>query len=87
MAAVGAVLSIYGAKELLSYGRTGPWRWYLGLLPFLVSCAFGIVVGLFTTLWLSKAGLAWWGSGLIGALAASIWNYGALGRHGWSGAR
>jgi dolichol-phosphate mannosyltransferase len=87
MAAVGAVLSIYGAKELLSYRRTGPWRWYLGLLPFLVSCAFGIVVGLFTTLWLSKAGLAWWGSGWIGALAASIWNYGALGRHGWSATR
>jgi len=87
MAAVGAVFSIYAAKELLSYGRTGPWRWYLGLFPFLISCAFGIVVGLLTTLWLSKTGLEWWCSGLIGGLAASIWNYGALGRHGWSAAR
>jgi putative flippase GtrA len=81
---IAGSMTIYGIEALLSYRRRGPWRWYLGLLPFLVSCGAGMAGSVLLALWLAGHDVDWFIAGLCGAAAALWWNAGAVDRHGWS---
>jgi dolichol-phosphate mannosyltransferase len=81
--ALAACVTIYAVTEALAYRRRGSWRWYLGLPPFIASCAFGILANVLLTSWLSAHGAAWPLAGALGAAFGMAWNYGAIGRHGW----
>lgn len=83
-AAIAASVTLYGIRTMLSYRRRGPWRWYLGLLPFLASCSFGILGSVMLASWLAGLGMDWFAAGLCGALIGLWWNEGAVSRHGWS---
>ena len=87
IAAVGACIMTYCANEMLSYQRRGSWRWYLGLPPFLGSCALGLAGSVMLAIWLAQHGAGWFTAGFGGALIGLWWNYGAADRHGWSSAR
>ncbi len=84
IAAIAACALTYGIKEALSYQTRGSWRWYLGLLPFLASCAPGIAGSILLAAWFGGLGTNAFGAGLCGALVGLWWNYGAADRHGWA---
>ena len=81
-AGIALCLVTYGLQELLSYGRSGPWRWYLGLLPFLASRVVGLLAAVLITRWLVEAGLGVSVSAFAGAVALIWWNYDAVYRYG-----
>jgi dolichol-phosphate mannosyltransferase len=72
----------YALQEWLSYRRTGPWRWYLGLVPFLVSRAVGLAATILVTRALAGAGVDMAVAALAGAVALVWWNYDAVQRYG-----
>lgn len=72
----------YGLREWLSYRRSGPWRWYLGLLPFLLTRTVGLLAALLVTSWLVGAGVDVGISASAGAVALTWWNYDAVHRYG-----
>jgi len=84
IAAIAACITIYGIKQMLAYRRRGPWRWYLGLLPFLGSCWLGILGSVLLATWLTREGLDWFAAGTCAAFVGLWWNQGAVERHGWS---
>jgi len=84
IAAITACIATYAIREALSYQRRGSWRWYLGLLPFLASCALGLAGSVLLAAWLTRQGADWFAAGAGGALVGLWWNYGAADRHGWS---
>jgi dolichol-phosphate mannosyltransferase len=83
-ASVAASMTVYGINATLYSHRRGAWRWYLGLLPFLASCGFGIAVSVLVAAWLTGAGADWFMAGLCGAAISLWWNQAAVERHGWS---
>jgi dolichol-phosphate mannosyltransferase len=72
----------YGLREWLSYRRSGPWRWYLGLIPFLATRTIGLLAALLIARWLIGAGLPVAVSASAGAVALVWWNYDAVHRYG-----
>jgi len=82
LAATALCVGSYGLGEWLSYRRSGPWRWYLGLLPFLLTRAVGLLAALLITLWLVGAGVDVGTSASAGAVALTWWNYDAVHRYG-----
>jgi hypothetical protein len=83
-AAISASITIYGVKQMLFCWKRGPWRWYLGLLPFLGSCWLGILGSVLLAAWLAREGMDWFAAGSCGAFLGLWWNQGAVDRHGWS---
>jgi len=81
-AALALCVATYGLQEWLSYRRTGPWRWYLGLLPFLVSRVIGLVAAVLIARGLAGAELNVALAALAGAVALTWWNYDAVHRYG-----
>ena len=81
-AGLALCLVTYGLQEWLSYGRSGPWRWYLGLLPFLASRIMGLVAAILIARWLVGLGVGVSVSALAGAVALVWWNYDAVHRYG-----
>jgi dolichol-phosphate mannosyltransferase len=81
--AAGTALCVatYGLQEWLSYHRTGPWRWYLGLVPFLASRAIGLIAAILIAHGLAGAGLNVAVAALAGAVALAWWNYDAVHRY------
>ena len=75
-------IATYGLREWLSYRRSGPWRWYLGLLPFLATRTISLFAALLITRWLVEAGIGVAVSASIGAVALAWWNYDAVHRYG-----
>jgi putative flippase GtrA len=84
LAAIAASMIVYGIKAAQAYRQRGPWRWYLGLLPFLASCWFGIACSVLLALALAHQNLDGFAAGLCGAVFGLWWNRGAVSRHGWS---
>ncbi len=84
IAAITGCAAVYAVNEILSYGRRGAWRWYLGLLPFLASCAAGIVCNVLLASSLEASGIDWLVAAFSGAVLGAMWNNGAVSRHGWS---
>jgi len=82
LAATALCVGSYGLREWLSYRRSGPWRWYLGLLPFLLTRTVGLLAALLITLWLVGAGVDVAASASAGAVALAWWNYDAVHRYG-----
>ena len=83
IAAMAGCATVYAVNEMLAYGRRGAWRWYLGLPPFLASCAAGILGNVLLASWLEARGIDWLVAAGCGAILGMIWNNGAVGRHGW----
>ena len=75
-------VATYGLREWLSYRRSGPWRWHLGLLPFLVTRTISLLAALLITRWLVEAGIGVALSATAGAVALAWWNYEAVHRYG-----
>ena len=84
IAAVTGCAAIYAVNELLAYRRRGAWRWYLGLLPFLASCAAGILCNVLLASALAAGGIDWFVAASAGAVLGMVWNKKAVSRHGWS---
>ena len=84
-AALAAALTIYAINAMQTCWQRGPWRWYLGLLPFLASCWFGIAASVLLALGLADQGVDGFAAGLAGAVFGLWWNHGAVSRHGWAG--
>lgn len=84
-ATIAAALTVYAIKAAQTCWQRGPWRWYLGLLPFIASCWFGIAGSVLLALALADQGLDGFAAGFVGALFGLWWNQGAVSRHGWSG--
>jgi len=80
--AIALCLATFSLKEWLSYHRTGPWRWYLGLLPFLASRWIGLIAAVLIARGLAGAGLSDAFAALAGAAALIWWNYDAVHRYG-----
>jgi len=72
----------YGLQQWLSYRRSGPWRWYLGLLPFLATRTIGLLAAVLVARWLVGSGLGVPISAFAGAVALVWWNYDAVQRYG-----
>lgn len=85
IAAIVASMIVYGIKAAQAYRKRGPWRWYLGLLPFLASCWFGIACSVLLALALAYQDIDGFAAGLCGAVFGLWWNHAAVSRHGWSG--
>jgi len=83
IAGIAGCIATYCIKEILSYQRRGSWRWYLGLPPFLASCALGLLASVLLAVWLAQQDLGWLTAGASAALLGLWWNYGAVDRHGW----
>ena len=83
-AALAAMLTVYAINAAQTCWRRGPWRWYLGLLPFLASCWFGIAGCVLLAVALVDQGLDGLAAGFVGAVFGLWWNHGAVSRHGWS---
>lgn len=84
IAAIVGNITLYAINAGLFYRLHGPWRWYLGLLPFLASCSLGIACSVLLATWLASMHVDWFVAGLCGA-AFGLWrNQGAVDRHGWS---
>jgi dolichol-phosphate mannosyltransferase len=83
IAAIAGCAAVYTTNELLAYRRRGAWRWYLGLLPFLASCAAGMICNLLLASSLQASGVGWFAAACCGAILGMVWNNGAVGRHGW----
>lgn len=84
-AGIALCLATYGLQERLSYRRSGPWRWYLGLLPFLASRVIGLLAAILIARWLVGWGFGVSVSALAGAVALIWWNYDAVHRYGGFG--
>ena len=84
-AALAAALTLYAINAMQTCWQRGPWRWYLGLLPFLTSCWFGIAGCVLLAVALADQGLDGFAAGFAGAVFGLWWNHGAVSRHGWSG--
>lgn len=82
VAGLALCLATYGLQECLSYARSGPWRWYLGLLPFLVSRVIGLLAAVLIARWLAGWGFGVSVSAFAGAVALVWWNYDAVYRYG-----
>lgn len=80
--AITLCLATFGLREWLSYHRTGPWRWYLGLLPFLASRWIGLIAAVLIARGLAGTGLSDAFAALAGAAALTWWNYDAVHRYG-----
>jgi len=85
VAALSAAVTVYAINATQTHWQRGPWRWYLGLLPFLASCWFGIGGCVLLAMALADKGLDGLAAGSAGALFALWWNQGAVSRHGWTG--
>ena len=85
VATLAAATTVYAIKAAQSCCQRGPWRWYLGLLPFLASCWFGIAGCMLLAIALADNGLDGLAAGFAGAIFALWWNHGAVSRHGWAG--
>ena len=85
IAGTAGCIATYCIKEMVSYRRRGPWRWYLGLIPFLASCTLGLLASVLLAVWLAQLGLDLLTAGGWAALLGLWWNYGAVDRHGWAG--
>ena len=81
---IAGCTTVYAVEAMLSYWRRGPWRWYLGLFPFLVSSVAGMAGGVLLATWLAAHDVDWFVASLCGAVLALWWNGGAVDRHGWS---
>ena len=75
-------VATYGLREWLSYRQSGPWRWYLGLLPFLATRTVGLLATLLIARWLMALGFGMSVSVFAGAVALTWWNYDAVQRYG-----
>lgn len=84
VAALAATFTVYAINAMQTCWLRGPWRWYLGLLPFLASCWFGIAGSVLLAVGLAGEGLDGLAAGLVGALFGLWWNNGAVSRHGWT---
>jgi dolichol-phosphate mannosyltransferase len=82
IAGTALCFATYGLREWLSYHRSGPWRWYLGLIPFLATRTIGLLAALLIARWLIGAGLPVAVSASAGAVALVWWNYDAVHRYG-----
>jgi putative flippase GtrA len=87
IAALAAAATVYAIEEILSLRVRGPWRWYLGLLPFFASSGFGITCSVLLAILVERLGADWFVAGLLGALFGLWWNQGAVDRHGWPASR
>lgn len=82
--AIAATLTIYAINALQTHWQRGPWRWYLGLLPFFASCWFGIAASIMLALGLAGQGIDGLAAGFVGAVFGLWWNHSAVSRHGWA---
>lgn len=82
VAAAALCAATYALREWLSCRGSDSWRWYLGLLPFLVTRAVGLIAASLITSWLVGKGLNVWASASAGAVALAWWNYDAVHRYG-----
>lgn len=85
IAAFAATFTVYAINAMQTCWLRGPWRWYLGLLPFLASCWLGIAGCVLLALGLAGQGIDGLAAGFAGAVFGLWWNHGAVSRHGWAG--
>jgi dolichol-phosphate mannosyltransferase len=82
VAGIALCFVTYGLREWLSYRQSGPWRWYLGLLPFLASRVIGLAAALLIARWMTGLGAGPSAAAFAGAVALVWWNYDAVHRYG-----
>ncbi|MBP9854310.1 MAG: glycosyltransferase family 2 protein [Candidatus Omnitrophica bacterium] len=54
-----------------------------GLLSFYLACSIGAFVNIRIASFLYSRGVDWWGSGLLGAVVGSVWNYAITKTYTW----
>jgi dolichol-phosphate mannosyltransferase len=81
-AAVVLCIATYGFHEWLSYSRSGPWRWYLALVPFMASRAIGLLAADLVARAVAGSGIDAGVAALAGAATLIWWNYDAVQRYG-----
>ncbi|MDC9727396.1 MAG: glycosyltransferase family 2 protein [Candidatus Thioglobus sp.] len=78
MATLVAMTNNYIFNNLFTYSdkRLTGFKFFKGLLSFYLACSIGFVINITLAEFLFKLDVAWYLSGLIGAVIGSIWNYG-----------
>lgn len=59
-------------------------QFFKGLFSFYLACGLGAIINVYVANSLFKTGVSWWGSGLLGAIVGSVWNYAITANFTWS---
>jgi len=60
-------------------------QFFIGLIKFYMACSLGAVISVALGGYLHSQLLPWWLAGLIGAVAAAVWNYMSTAAFAWGG--
>jgi dolichol-phosphate mannosyltransferase len=89
MATLVAMLFNFALNNILTYRdrRLHGWRWWRGLLSFVLACALGAVANVAVASYLFGTGSGWILAGLGGVCISAVWNFALTRSLTWGSAR
>jgi dolichol-phosphate mannosyltransferase len=85
MAAGTAMIFNFALNNVLTYRdrRLRGWRWFKGLLNFMIACSVGLLANVGIATWLFEHNTLWALAALAGVLVGAVWNYAVTQLYTW----